>query len=400
MKPKGAFFELGDVSWFLRGSLVTDCDFGPDGALWFSDWVYGWEQTGKGRVYRAFEPETTRSALVAETRTLLAAGMDGRGPGSRTEDELFELLGHPDQRVRQEAHFALAERGDPGRLATLALSGGPHLFARLHAVWALGIALRRWANAGGALLAACEASDQNVKNSLPPSSEAAEVRAQAIRVLGDACWADAAPMVVRRLSDPSPRVRFFAALASGRLAAPKAIDPLRKILVDAGTQDPNLRHAAVMGLVGCASAAELDRLSADPDRDVRLGALLAMRHHCAWRGFEPMHTSGRQPELIEAQKHAALSLPRFLLDEDPQLVLEAARAIHDLPIEPALESLAKARVGKEQFVVGERALVRRVLNANYRLGRADTLASYAERADLSLESRLEALDMLAHFEKP
>jgi len=148
VKPRGAFFELGPVSPFVWGVLATDCDFGPDGALWFSDWVYGWEQTGKGRLYRAVDPSAQRSPLVSETRAILAKGMEGR-----SIEELKELLSHPDQRVRQEAHFALADRHAVGLLRDVALNG-TNLFARLHAVWALGIALRGDETAQGALLAA------------------------------------------------------------------------------------------------------------------------------------------------------------------------------------------------------------------------------------------------------
>ena len=50
--PKGAGFELGEVTRPVWGTLVTDADFGPEGDLWFSDWVEGWDKTGKGRVYR------------------------------------------------------------------------------------------------------------------------------------------------------------------------------------------------------------------------------------------------------------------------------------------------------------------------------------------------------------
>src|SRR5262249_7102516 len=47
LRPKGAGYELASDEHFLWGSLVTDCDFGPDGALYFSDWVTGWKKTGK-----------------------------------------------------------------------------------------------------------------------------------------------------------------------------------------------------------------------------------------------------------------------------------------------------------------------------------------------------------------
>ncbi|HZO08015.1 MAG TPA: hypothetical protein VFC77_01445, partial [Myxococcota bacterium] len=182
---------------------------------------------------------------------------------------------------------------------------------------------------------------------------------------------------VALLGDSEPRVRFFAALAAGRSKAPGAVPALAKILRETGESDTDLRHAAVMGLLGCASFPELERLAADPSPDVRMGALLVMR------------------------RSQDRSIARFLADPEPRLVLEAARAIHDLPIEGTLGALAELRPTAEQLKkVGERALERRVLNAAYRMGKADVLASHAERADLSVESRVEALDLLARWEHP
>ncbi len=355
--PKGAFFDLGPVMPFVWKVLATDCDFGPDGALWISDWVQGWEQTGKGRIYRAFDPEAQRSALVAETRAILARGVD-----ELSSADLVELLSHPDQRVRQEAHFELAERGAIEELAKVAQKG-ENLLARLHATWGLGIAGRKDEKAFRTLM-------------LLTTDAESEVRAQAVRVLGDERHDPALGRAVSLLSDPSPRVRFLAALAAGRLKAPDAVGPLAQILRDAGESDPNLRHAAVMGLLGCADFTALEHLAADPSPHVRMGCLLVLR------------------------RLRDRTIGRFLLDPDPRLVLEAARAIHDVPIEGALESLALARGEREQLAAGERALVRRVLNASYRLGKADVLAAYAVREDLTAELRVEALDMLAHWERP
>jgi quinoprotein glucose dehydrogenase len=381
VEPEGAFWKLGPVSPFVWGTLATDCDFGPDGALWFSDWVYGWEQTGKGRLYRAVSTDAAARESARATSALLTAGM-----GARSADELVRLLAHPDRRVRQEAHFELASRGDIDRLGALVV-GGSDTRARLHALWALGIAVRKDGRAQGALLAGCETKE-------------AEVRAQAIRVLGDERRTDAAKMAVRLLSDPSPRVRFFAALTAGRLRASEAVAPLAQLLRDAGTGDPNLRHAAVMGLLGCAGEKELEALAGDPDRNVRMGVVLALRRKWSWRNFQPASTRGGPSASLEALEHAAGFLPRFLVDADPWVVLEAARAIHDVPIEPAMEFLARLPIGSAELAVGERVLVRRVLNANYRLGHAEPLAACAERADLSEDSRVEALDMLAHFDAP
>jgi quinoprotein glucose dehydrogenase len=356
--PRGASWELGPVRPFVWGLLATDCDFGPEGALWISDWVRGWEQTGKGRLYRAFDPQQRGSALVSETRALLERGTPGL-----PEDELVELLGHPDRRVRQEAHFALAERGTPGRIASVALDEAKPFLARLHALWALWVAARADAGLAGPLRALAQARDP-------------ELRAQALRALGDVRDREAGPEILAGLGAPEPRVRFFAALAAGRTGLSLAVEPLARLLREVGESDTNLRHALVMGLAGAAGPEDLPRLAADESAHVRLGVLLVLR------------------------RRADPAIARFLLDGDPRLVLEAARAIHDLPIPGALESLALARVDEARRAAGERALVRRVLNANYRLGKASVLAGYSVRTDLPAEYRVEALEMLAHWAEP
>ena len=50
--PSGASFKLVDSTQFVWSVLATDVDFGPDGALYFSDWVEGWDKPNKGRIYR------------------------------------------------------------------------------------------------------------------------------------------------------------------------------------------------------------------------------------------------------------------------------------------------------------------------------------------------------------
>src|SRR5262249_24976560 len=48
LKPKGAGFEIAEDGKFIWGILATDVEFGPDGAVYVSDWVDGWNGTGKG----------------------------------------------------------------------------------------------------------------------------------------------------------------------------------------------------------------------------------------------------------------------------------------------------------------------------------------------------------------
>ena len=75
-KPKGAAFELVDDHKFVWNILATDCDFGPDGAFYVSDWVDGWDINGKGRIYKVTDPEAMKNPAVAEAKKLLAEGLE------------------------------------------------------------------------------------------------------------------------------------------------------------------------------------------------------------------------------------------------------------------------------------------------------------------------------------
>ena len=134
LKPKGAYFELTEPQHFIWGVLATDVKFGVDGGVYVSDWVQGWEMTGKGRIYRVHDPALDQDPLVLETKKLLAQGME-----RRPLKELARLLAHRDMRVRQEAQFALADRG-PQAIKALAIvaRNNANPLARLHAIWGLG----------------------------------------------------------------------------------------------------------------------------------------------------------------------------------------------------------------------------------------------------------------------
>ena len=359
VRPDGAGYRLDSTEPLIeRGILPTDCDFGPDGALYVSDWVHGWQQPGRGRVWRISDPERRDRAIVAQTRDLLRHDLAKSAPLA-----LMQWLGHPDQRVRFEAQFGLAQRGEVDSLRTMARHAGRPL-ARVHAVWGLGqIARRGEGRAVEALLPLLADRD-------------AELRAQAARVLGDARAPAAFDGLAALLADREARPRFFAAIALGRLGDPRAVEPLVAMLERDGGADALLRHAGVMGLSGAARDEQFAAVAGAESAAVRTAALLAMRR----RG---------QPELA-----------RFLVDRERTLVLEAARAIHDLPLPAALEELARM-VDRRDAV--EPPLLLRALNANLRLGgrgHAERLARAAARADLPEAIRGEALRALAEFDSP
>jgi quinoprotein glucose dehydrogenase len=362
VRPKGASFELTDPEEFLWGLAATDVDFGPDGALYVSDWVEGWRMTMKGRVFKVFDPARAGDPGVAASSRLISEGMDRRGP-----DELAALLAYPDMRVRQEAQFALADRG-PEAIETLRRIAQPDHppLARLHAIWALGQVGRKNRAVIGTLVELLGDAD-------------AEVRAQAAKVIGDTRHGWASGALVPRLRDDSPRVRFFAANALGKLGpdARNAFSPLLQILRENKDEDLYLRHAAVMGLAGIGDCDALRAAAADPSAAVRLGVLLALR------------------------RLASPEVARFLDDPEPMLAREAALAIYDVPIDAALPALA-GQIERTDFGPDVPRL-RRVINANARVGSpeaAQALARLAARSEVPATIRVETLQILARWANP
>lgn len=357
VKPKGASFEPTQPKEWLWGVLATDCDFGPEGGFYVSDWVQGWGLTGKGRIYRLTDPDEAGKAIVAEVKKLLAEGFE-----KRSLEELAKLLSHADRRVRQEAQFALADRGKEAIDILTKTASTDSGLSSLHAVWGLGQIARR---------------EPSAVKSLPALLKSAnlELRAQSAKVLGDAGATDAVEALIPLLKDESLRVRFFAAQSLGKLGRKEAAQPVLEMLRTNADQDVYLRHAGVMALTRLGDRESVRNAATDPAPAVRLAALLTLRR---WRS----------PDVAS-----------FLNDKDPRLVLEAARAIHDEPIEEAMPRLA-ALTGRPNL---PEMLAFRVLNANFRLGSAENaaaVASYAARADVKPNVRVVALQMLGEWGKP
>ncbi len=390
VKQKGAGFEVTDRSDFIWDVLVTDGDFGPDGCFYLTDWVNGWNQTGKGRIYRVFDPETRNSPLVLETKKLIAEGFD-----QRSADELARLLTHADQRVRQEAQFSLAAKG-AGSIKTFSgVLGGTHQISRLHAIWGLGQIARTTPAAIDALLPVLDDAD-------------AEVRAQAAKTLGDVRAAKAYEALVKLLSDSEPRPRFFAAISLGKLGRKEAVPAVIAMLRANNNSDRYLRHAGVMALAALADAPTLQQLAGEKLSSLRLAAVVALRRQ-------------ERPEVAD-----------FLKDENPWVTLEAARAINDLPIAAALPRLAALLDDKELFArvatasAEQRAtvaatknskkpdvdaepdvlispLLRRVVNAHFRLGgaaNAAALIAFATQSAAPGAVRAEAVSVLGDWARP
>ena len=287
----------------------------------------------------------------------------GQNFATRAATDLGVLLQHADMRVRLKAQFELVRRADITTLG-LAARRSAHQLARIHGLWGIAQLARKDHQHSALLTELLDDPD-------------AEIRAQAARLVGDVREGRAADALLPLLADESPRARFFAAEALGRLAYRPAVPDLVRMLADNNDRDANLRHAGSLALSRIGDASPVAALSSHTSRAVRIAAIVALRRM-------------RHPDV-----------GRFLTDADEQVVTEAARAINDDgAIEAALPALA--RVLDERRFTSE-PLLRRAINANLRLGTAEAFARVtAFGADVSRSAamRAEAAAVLAVWQSP
>ena len=366
--PQGASFALGTKRKFLWNAWPTDIEFGPDGAAYVADWVFGWDKPSKGRIYRVTESNSPPSTLSHQVQELLRTGFKHRPPL-----ELASLLAHADQRVRLRAQFALVERGNAGMEELIRIAQNTQeTQPRLHAIWGLGQIGRKHRNGAGTAAAPTLKPIGDLLISLLQDANP-EVRAQAAQQLGDLRFRPAASALLERLSaDTAARVRLFAGISLGRVGQQQSVEPVLTMLRQNAGSDRFLLHAGCMALLGMSDIPALKRLQRDASASVRQAAVLALR------------------------RHASPGISGFLNDPDPSIAYLAARAINDLPIEEALPELA-TYLGKIDCPTN---LLSRAINANFRVGdprNATVLANFANRVDAPEPARVLALQALADW---
>jgi quinoprotein glucose dehydrogenase len=355
----GATFKMVNARTINDGIMGIGSSWHPDGSLMMVDWIGGYPLDELGALWRV-DSKSAKSPLRAETQKILAAGFTGRN-----DAELAKQLGHADQRVRQGAQLELAKRGRKDALLAVARDSRAGQLARIHAMWGYGQLLRRSAAESAPVASLLRDAD-------------AEIRAQAAKVLGDAATTGAkaeGKALIGLLADASPRVRLQASIALAKYREPSAVDALFSFAAKESA-DPVMRHAAVTGLTGCATAAQLAAKKSDPAVNVRLASVIALRRQ-------------RAPAVAE-----------YLNDSDVQVVEEAARAIHDdLGVPEALPALASLL----EAVPRTDVIMRRAMNASLRVGTAATatrLLAFALNPAASKTMREEALTTLRLWKSP
>lgn len=361
LKPKGATFELAETNKILGGVLATGLDFGPDGSIYVADWIDGWVNKGYGRIWKLDDKEGAGWEARQQTQAIFAEDL-----GRADLSYLDGLLKYPDLRIRQRAQFELVERGKEGaEILKKNIQQTDHQLARIHGIIGLS-QLARLENISYADPIVPLLQDKDP-----------EIRAQAAKWLGDIRYQEAGDALLPLLKDENERVNFFAAEALGRIAYEPAIPGLIALLASNNDQDAFVRHAASLALARIGKAEPIIALTAHPSRAVRIGAVVALRR----------------------MSHPGVS--RFLLDQDELIVTEAARAINDdFSIEEALPALAEL-LNSSTFT--NEALIRRAINANFRLGTAEAMQQllvYGSKADAPVNLRIEALEALGTWANP
>lgn len=361
LEPKGATFELKSTERIASGVLPTGMDFGPDGALYFADWIDGWGTKNYGRIWKLEDESAENWELQQQTKQELQADYK-----TIAEDELKSKLYHEDLRVRRKAQFELAKRGTDGA-ATFekVLADKSNQLARIHAIVGLSQLARL--------------DDRKYADKIVPylQDEDAEIRAQAAKWLGDIRYDQVSSQLIQNLQDENARVRFFAADALGRAGHKEAFDGLVNLLEANNDEDAYIRHAASLALARINEEEKITQLYIHPSKAVRMGAVIALRR---------LESPG---------------LSKFLADSEELIVAEAARAIHDdFSVEASLPDLAALiNTTKSDF----EPLVRRIISANQRLGgeqQLNDLLAYVSRNDIPQAMKSEAIAALGTWSKP
>ncbi|MEN8773932.1 MAG: HEAT repeat domain-containing protein [Akkermansiaceae bacterium] len=360
IKDDGAGFAIDTSGKFNWGVAATDIEWGYDGKLYVSDFVSGWQSHDAGRIYTLEEQNPGKSLAK------FLAGIDLKTASPRN---LAGLLSHADQRVRLRAQLEIASR--PGALPILASAASQQInqLERLHGIWGLGIMARKGNTIAASMLA------QQLRSNDP------RVRAQVAKALGEAPL-KTADILLPALTDGSPRVRALAAIAVGRIGDPASLPAVLEMIEFNGNNDPVLRHAGVMALVGVAHEEQIDDLARHESEAIRQAAVIALRRL-------------RSPKVMS-----------FIGDTNLKISNDAIRAIHDTRLEAARPVVAALlddeSIGTPQRPAS-RMILRRLIHSAYRIPNEQNLLRLIKAAVnpiFPIEERKEAMRLLAMWEAP
>jgi len=356
LEPDLDSFKQTNLRVVSSGIMGIGMAWGTDGKAYFADWVGGYPLDGKGAVWR-FDVAPN---IDKTSEQFLSKPFGTPIP----KDELLGLLGHRDQRVRVNASIRLDRLGAWDDMLTVAKKADADRFARIHAIWGYGMGLRHG-----------KIADFNAALSLLDDADT-EIRVQALKVLSEAKPNDTLiSKVAEQLARKELRLRTQAGITLAKLGGKVPFDSFLQD-AEADLRLPWLRHGLVSGLAGTQTAESLlAKAQADSGAKAVFAALALARQKSPLSG-------------------------KLLNHSNPEVVNEAARAIHDD------EGIAAASVDLvESF--GQASLpfqaARRALNANLRQGDEASLSrllTWTLKQPDAAPLRIEALSAILTFDRP
>ncbi|MFN5056391.1 MAG: PVC-type heme-binding CxxCH protein [Verrucomicrobiota bacterium] len=354
--PDRDSFRQEDLRVINDGLMGIGMSWAPDGRAYFADWIGGYPLDGKGAIWRMdVAPNVDKTS-----EAFLSKPFSAEIP----KDELLGLLGHRDQRVRVNASIRLHRLGAWSEMLALALKAESPRFARIHAIWGYGMGVRLG-----------KVTDVTASLALLDDADS-EIRVQAMKILSEAKTSQLlTDKVASQLSQNDFRVRTQAGITLANLGGKVPMASLWRD-AEADLRMPWLRHGLVSGLAGTQSSEELLHFAQTKTGAEAVFSTLALVRH-------------KSPLLAKLLTHA-----------NPEVVTEAARAIHDDEGIAAAQPALAAAFGQPNLPFHA---ARRALNANLRQGDEAALQrvlnwtiSQPEGAPL----RLEALNTLLVFDLP
>ena len=356
LAPDRDTFRQEKLRVINEGLMGIGMTWGIDGRAYFADWIGGYPLDGKGAIW-SFEVAPN---IDKTSESVLSKPFSVAIP----KDELLALLGHRDQRVRVNASIRLDRLGAWSDMLALAKQAGAERFARIHAIWGFGMGLRHG-----------KIADLTPALSLLDDADS-EIRVQTLKVLSEAAPTQAlSDKVAIQLGQSDLRVRTQAGITLGKLGGKVPFNAFFRD-AEADLRMPWLRHGLVSGLAGTQDAAQLLTVAQSGSGPDAVFATLALARQ-------------KSPLLAELLKHA-----------NPEVVTEAARAIHDDEGIPAAQPALAAAFGQPNLPFHAS---RRALNANLRQGDE---ASLRRLLDWTLQQpagarlRAEALNAILTYDQP
>jgi putative membrane-bound dehydrogenase-like protein len=356
LEPDQDSFRQVNLRVVSSGIMGIGMAWGTDGRGYFADWIGGYPLDGKGAVWRfdvAPNIDKTSEAILSKPFSVAVP-----------KDELLALLGHRDQRVRVNASIRLDRLGAWDDMLSLAKQPQAARFARIHAIWGYGIGLRHG-----------KIDDVSAALSLLDDADL-EIRVQAMKVLSET---KPTPLLIAKVAaqraQTDLRVRTQAGITLGKLGGKTDFAGFLHD-AEADLRLPWLRHGLVSGLAGTQSAeALLAAARAEAGANATFATLALARQ--------------KSPLLAQLLTHA-----------NPDVVNEAARAIHDdMGIPSAQADLARSFGGNAM----PPQAARRALNANLRQGdeaSAVRLLDWALAQPAGVPMKRDVLDALLVFDQP